>query len=82
MAFSAFSWLSGVTPAQHVASTQIGTSGRYALIRSALEITQMSVQSPTSVMLSISPVYSDLPMYISVYHKISPLCTENRRDQL
>lgn len=54
IAFSAFSWLSGVTPAQHFASTMIGTSGRDALTRSALEITQMSVHSPTNVMLSIS----------------------------
>lgn len=53
IAFSAFSWLSGVTPAQHFASTMIGTSGRDALTRSALEITQISVHSPTNVMLSI-----------------------------
>ena len=54
MAFSAFSWLSGVTPAQHLASTMIGTSGRDAFARSALEITQMSVHKPTNVILSIS----------------------------
>ena len=31
IASSAFSWLSGVTPAQHEASTDIGTSGNAAL---------------------------------------------------
>ena len=54
IAFSAFSWLSGVTPAQHAASTMIGTSGRAAFTRSALEITQISVQSPINVILPIS----------------------------
>ena len=49
MAFSAFSWDWTVTPAQHAASTIMGTSGRNAFTRSAFEITQISVHSPTSV---------------------------------
>ena len=47
MLFNAFSWLSGVTPAQQLLSTVISSSGKYALMSRALEITHISVQSPT-----------------------------------
>lgn len=56
IASSARSWLSGVTPAQQFASTWIRTSGRNAFSSIALEITQMSVQSPTRVMVSMDSV--------------------------
>ena len=46
MAFSAVPWLSGVTPAQQAASTAMGVSGRKARSSMALEITQISVQTP------------------------------------
>ena len=49
MVANAASWLSGVTPAQQEAMTLTGISGRYALIKIALETTQISVQSPTNV---------------------------------
>ena len=49
----AASCLSLVTPAAHAESTKTGVSGRNALIRSAFETTQISVQSPTSSMDSI-----------------------------
>lgn len=52
MAARAVRWLSGVTPAQHRASTRISASGKNALTSRALEITQMSVQSPTKVTVS------------------------------
>ena len=47
IAESAAAWLSGVTPAQQEASTEMRTSGIIAFSSSALEITQMSVHSPT-----------------------------------
>ena len=49
----AASCFSLVTPAAHAESTKTGVSGRNALIRSAFETTQISVQSPTSSMDSI-----------------------------
>ena len=52
MTASAFLWPSGVDPAQHAASTIIGLSGKKALRIIALEITQISVQTPISVILS------------------------------
>ena len=53
MASSARAWLSGVTPAQQDASTRIGTSGKNAFSSMALDMTQISVHSPTRVILSI-----------------------------
>ena len=46
IAFSAFSWLSGVTPAQQSARTKTGVSGSLAFRIIAFEMTQMSVHSP------------------------------------
>ena len=48
MAARAFSWLSGVTPAQQALSTAIGSSGSAHLADSTFVITQISVQSPTN----------------------------------
>lgn len=48
IAASALACDSGVTPAQHFASTDITTSGLTALIVMALLITQISVHTPTS----------------------------------
>ena len=48
MVSSAALCFSGVTPAQQEASTVIRTSGIAAFSSSALETTQISVQSPTS----------------------------------
>ena len=55
--------LCGVTPAQQERSVSTGTSGRYAFRSSALEITQISVQSPTSVILSIGSLSFSLRKY-------------------
>lgn len=56
---NAASWLSGVTPAQQDESTQTGSSGAYALTRSALDTTQISVQRP----IISTPSYSPSRMY-------------------
>ena len=48
MAARAFSWLSGVTPAQQETRTEIGISHNRAFRQRALEITQMSVHRPTN----------------------------------
>ena len=53
MAARAVLWLSTETPAEQEASTAIGTSGNAALSTIALEITQISVQSPQSSMRSM-----------------------------
>ena len=45
---------SGVTPAQQAASTESFVSGRYAFSSRALDTTQMSVQTPTSSISSVS----------------------------
>ena len=50
MVASAASWACGVTPAHRAGSTRTGTSGKWALMSSALLITQMSVQTPASSM--------------------------------
>ena len=60
MTASAFLWPSGVDPAQHAASTIIGLSGKKALRIIALEITQISVQTPISV---IPVSYTHLDVY-------------------
>ena len=41
-------WVSGLTPAQQAASTEMGTSGNAAFSSSALLTTQISVQRPMS----------------------------------
>ena len=46
MVSKAASCLSLVTPAAHAESTKTGVSGRNALMRSAFETTQISVQRP------------------------------------
>ena len=48
----AVAWLSGVTPALQSARISMGTSGKKARSSIALEITQMSVQSPQTRNLS------------------------------
>ena len=53
IASNAFLWLCGVTPAQHEASTIIGTSGKNAFVIITFEITQISVHNPTNVISSI-----------------------------
>ena len=55
MAFKAFSWLSGVTPAQQEAVTLTGSSGKNAFNTIALEMTQISVQRPISSTHSSPP---------------------------
>lgn len=51
MASRARRWLSGVTPAQQEESTAMSASGKAARSSMALEMTQISVHSPTRVML-------------------------------
>ena len=46
MAGGAVRWLSGVTQAQQAAGTSMPTSGKAARSTTALEITQMPVQTP------------------------------------
>lgn len=53
MARSAFSWLSGVTPAQQSLRTATLVSGENALTRRALEMTQISVHTPTRFDLAV-----------------------------
>ena len=52
MASMAFLCRSGVTPAQQLSTTFISASGKNAFSKSAFEITQMSVQTPTRSMQS------------------------------
>lgn len=55
MVVRAASWVSGVTPAQQVLSTEISISGKFAFSISALDTTQMSVHSPTSSTVKFYP---------------------------